>query len=62
VDEFLGENSGLIVAEIELDDEAEAFERPTWLGAEVTHDVRYFNSHLAAHPWRAWPDAARVAR
>jgi len=62
VDEFLGDNAGLVVAEIELDDEAEAFERPSWLGEEVTHDVRYFNSHLAAHPWRTWPQAAEAAR
>jgi len=47
---------------IELDDEAEAFARPSWLGAEVTHDARYFNSYLASHPWRTWPDAARAVR
>jgi len=62
VDEFLGDNAGLIVAEIELDDEAESFARPSWLGEEVTHDARYFNSYLARHPWRGWPDAERVAR
>jgi len=62
VDEFLGDNAGLIVAEIELDDEAESFARPSWLGAEVTHDVRYFNSCLADHPWREWPEAERAAR
>lgn len=62
VDEFLGENSGLVVAEIELDDEAESFARPSWLGAEVTHDVRYFNSHLAIHPWTRWTDVERAVR
>jgi adenylate cyclase len=62
VDEFLGANAGLIVAEIELDDEAEAFVRPSWLGAEVTHDGRYFNSYLASRPWRGWPAAARHDR
>ncbi|MDM4768533.1 CYTH domain-containing protein [Pelomonas sp. SE-A7] len=54
VDEFLGDNAGLVVAEIELPDEAQAFERPAWLGAEVTEDPRYFNSNLAAHPFRHW--------
>jgi adenylate cyclase len=62
VDEFLGANAGLIVAELELDDEAEAFARPSWLGAEVTHDARYFNSYLASRPWRGWPAAARQDR
>ena len=62
VDEFLGDNAGLIVAEIELDDEAEPFVRPSWLGAEVTHDARYFNSYLASRPWRTWPEAAKAAR
>jgi len=59
VDEFLGDNAGLVVAEIELDDEGEAFERPSWLGAEVTHDLRYFNTHLADRPWRTWPAVER---
>jgi adenylate cyclase len=54
VDEFLGANAGLIVAELELDNEAEDFARPSWLGAEVTHDGRYFNSWLATHPWPEW--------
>jgi adenylate cyclase len=54
VDEFLGENAGLVVAEIELDDADEAFERPAWLGEEVTDDVRYFNLALAAHPYSRW--------
>ena len=54
VDEFLGANAGLIVAELELEDEAEVFVHPSWLGAEVTHDGRYFNSWLATHPWPEW--------
>ena len=54
VDVFEGDNAGLIVAEIELQSEDEAFERPSWLGEEVTHDSRYFNSNLVAHPYRAW--------
>lgn len=55
VDEFEGENAGLVVAEIELDDEAQSFERPDWLGLEVTHDTRYFNSNLAELPYCRWP-------
>ena len=57
VDVFEGENAGLVIAEVELAAVDEAFERPAWLGAEVTEDARYFNSALAAHPYRAWPDA-----
>lgn len=55
VDEFLGDNAGLVVAEIELDHADEAFERPGWLGAEVTDDPRYYNLALASHPYRSWP-------
>jgi len=54
VDEFLGDNAGLIVAEIELPDEAAPFERPDWLGAEVTEDQRYYNFNLASHPYTQW--------
>ncbi len=54
VDEFLGENAGLVVAEVELSAEDEHFERPPWLGAEVTEDARYFNSNLAHRPYRSW--------
>jgi len=54
VDEFLGVNAGLVVAEIELDAEAEAFALPDWVGAEVTDDLRYFNSSLIKHPYSAW--------
>ena len=55
VDEFLGENSGLVVAEVELQSEGQIFARPEWLGEEVTHDPRYFNSSLATHPFGRWP-------
>lgn len=62
VDEFLGGNAGLLVAEVELDDESEDFARPPWLGREVTQDARYYNSSLAEHPWSAWPESSRGAR
>ncbi|MBL8508673.1 MAG: CYTH domain-containing protein [Chitinimonas sp.] len=54
VDEFSGQNAGLVLAEIELSDEAEAYERPDWLGEEVTEDPRYTNAHLSRHPWPTW--------
>lgn len=54
VDVFEGENDGLVVAEIELGHPDEAFERPPWLGREVSDDPRYFNSQLAANPWSRW--------
>lgn len=54
VDEFHGDNHGLIVAEIELASEDEAFERPEWLGQEVTGDARYYNSMLMKNPYRSW--------
>jgi adenylate cyclase len=54
IDEFLGDNAGLIVAEIELPDEAAEFERPAWLGPEVTQDERYYNFNLASHPYTQW--------
>ncbi len=59
VDEFHGDNAGLVVAEIELASEDEAFERPPWLGAEVSHDPRYYNVRLAVHPYKDWPEAQR---
>lgn len=49
VDEFHGDNEGLLLAEVELQDVAEAFEHPAWLGEEVTGDVRYYNAYLAHH-------------
>lgn len=54
VDEFRGDNQGLIVAEIELNDPDEAFDKPSWLGPEVTHDVRYYNTNLCRHPFKDW--------
>jgi adenylate cyclase len=56
IDEFLGVNAGLVVAEIELASETEAFEKPDWVGTEVTHDARYFNSNLIRHPYSAWKE------
>ena len=57
IDEFQGDNAGLVVAEIELASEDQAFEPPPWLGAEVTHDARYFNSNLAGAPYSTWPES-----
>lgn len=54
VDVFLGDNEGLIVAEIELQSEDEQFELPEWVAAEVTHDERYFNSNLSTNPYKTW--------
>ena len=54
VDEFLGENKGLIVAEVELKGEDEHFEHPEWFGAEVTGDVRYYNAMLMKNPYTKW--------
>ena len=57
VDEFLGDNAGLVVAEIELQSEDQAFAKPDWVGREVTDDPRYYNSSLASHPYRLWADS-----
>ena len=54
VDEFDGDNEGLVIAEVELEDENEPFEKPNWLGAEVTGNVRYYNSYLSMHPYGEW--------
>lgn len=54
VDEFLGENAGLVVAEIELPAEDAAFDKPEWVGEEVTHDLRYLNSRLIKQPYSTW--------
>lgn len=54
VDEFFGDNSGLIVAEIELRSEDEHFDKPDWLGDEVTHDKKYNNSMLTKNPFKNW--------
>jgi adenylate cyclase len=58
VDEFEGENAGLVVAEIELGSEDEAFEKPAWIGREVTGDKRYYNSSLIRLPYSTWKDQA----
>ena len=54
VDEFFGKNEGLIVAEVELNDETEAFAKPNWLGEEVTGDAKYYNSQLSKTPFCKW--------
>ena len=54
VDEFYGENTGLIIAEIELQDESQSFPRPPWLGTEVTGDPRYYNAALQKKPYSSW--------
>jgi CYTH domain-containing protein len=54
VDEFLADNEGLIIAEIELKNENETFEKPLWLGKEVTGDIKYYNSQLSKQPYNTW--------
>ena len=54
VDEFHGENEGLVMAEIELESQDEAFERPSWLGEEVTGNPRFYNGYLARNPFKNW--------
>ena len=54
VDEFYGDNEGLIMAEVELRSEDDSFEKPEWLGEEVTGDRRYYNSHLTVNPYKNW--------
>ncbi len=54
VDEFFGENDGLIVVEVELESESQAFEKPSWVGEEVSGDPRYYNSNLAKNPFTSW--------
>ena len=54
IDEFLGENAGLIVAEIELADENQTFSKPAWIGKEVSADPRYYNANLVQRPYRLW--------
>lgn len=60
VDEFLGDNAGLVVAEIELSSADEAFERPDWLGIEVTDSARYYNLALASRPYSHWSEAEQA--
>jgi CYTH domain-containing protein len=54
VDEFFGDNEGLIIAEIELNDVNETFQKPNWLGEEVTGNIRYYNSQLSKQPFNTW--------
>jgi CYTH domain-containing protein len=54
VDEFFGENAGLVVAEVELTDENQKIDLPAWIGTEVSGDPRYFNSNLIRHPFSKW--------
>ena len=61
IDEFLGDNAGLVVAEVELPSVEAAFPRPAWLGAEVSAQARYYNVNLIAHPYVRWSDAERAA-
>ncbi len=56
VDEFFGENEGLVVAEVELADEKQKIDLPDWIGAEVSGDPRYFNSNLIRHPYKKWQE------
>ncbi len=61
VDEFLGDNAGLVVAELELDSIDETFALPAWAGAEVTHLQRYYNLNLASHPFLQWNAEERAS-
>ena len=54
VDEFFGDNAGLVVAEVELGSESEPFAKPDFIGEEVTGDRRYYNSQLLVHPYKDW--------
>lgn len=54
VDVFAGENAGLLIAEIELQSENESFEKPEWLGEEVTGDEKYYNAYLSKNPFKTW--------
>jgi CYTH domain-containing protein len=56
VDEFHGENEGLLMAEIELESPEDFFEKPAWLGKEVTGDKRYYNAYLSLYPFRSWQE------
>jgi CYTH domain-containing protein len=54
VDEFYSDNKGLIIAEIELNSENEPFKKPSWLGKEVTGNIKYYNSNLSKNPFKSW--------
>lgn len=55
VDEFAGQNQGLVLAEVELTSPEQSVPLPDWIGLEVSDDPRYFNSYLAVHPYKTWP-------
>ncbi len=55
IDEFFGDNLGLVVAEVELENEDQVFPKPDWIGKEITGDPRYFNSNLIKNPYTQWP-------
>lgn len=59
VDEFYGDNEGLVMAEVELQSETETFEKPSFIGQEVTGDRRYYNSHLREYPYSQWPTSEK---
>ncbi len=54
VDEFLGSNKGLVIAEIEIEKEDDKIEVPSWVGLEVTGDIKYYNSQLSKYPFKEW--------
>ncbi|SFZ90410.1 CYTH domain-containing protein [Flaviramulus basaltis] len=54
VDEFFGDNQGLVIAEVELEHEKDTFEKPNWLGEEVTGNIKYYNSQLSKKPFKSW--------
>ena len=56
VDEFLGSNAGLVIAEIEVPNSHFIFAKPNWVGKEVSNDTRYFNNNLVLHPYQTWPE------
>ena len=60
IDVFSGVNQGLIVAEIELDEIDQDFPRPSWLGREVSDEIRYYNSHLAGYPYSQWSEEEQL--
>lgn len=60
VDEFYGDNQGLVMAEVELDDEKETYEKPEFIGMEVTGDKRFYNSHLLSYPFSLWRETLPV--
>jgi len=62
IDEFLAENAGLVIAELELPSEDARFEHPAWLGQEVTHEERFYNVRLAQRPFRHWPENLLASR